>query len=73
MPTNGLFETVSDFAMTSIGFERDVLIWSDLNKSFDCPNQVDTESIRDCLIFSKISYPRICGQEEPILSGHSNI
>ncbi len=56
--TYGLFETVHVFAMTSMGFERDVLIWSDLNKSFDCINQFDSGSICNGLIFSKESEPK---------------
>ncbi len=33
--------------MTSIGSERDGLIWSDLNESLDSVNQFDTENIRN--------------------------
>ncbi len=60
------------FTITSMGFERSMLIWSDLNKSLDSINQFDIESIRNCLISSKTYEPKICGQEEPFWRGHSN-
>ncbi len=63
------FKTVYVSATTSIGFEKDVLIWSDLNKRFDCINQFDTENIRIDLIFSKVSEPKYMWPRGAILEG----
>ncbi len=53
-PTYGLFETVYVFAIASIVFKRDVLIWRDLNKSFQRINHFDPDSNINGLILSKI-------------------
>ncbi len=57
------------FAIASIDIEREVLIRSELIKSFDCIDQFDTEIIRNGLILSKITELKILGREK---LGHSN-
>ncbi len=72
LPTYGLFETVYAFTLMSMGWERDVLMWSNLSESLGSVNQFDTKIIRNSLILSKISEPKTCRQEEPLWMGHSN-
>ncbi len=55
--------------MTSIGIEIVVLIRSELMRSFDCIDQLDTEIIRNGLILSKITEPKKYGLREAALEG----
>ncbi len=59
-------------AIASIIFERDGLIKSNRVISFVGICQFDIESIRNGLKLSKMSESKICGQDEPLWSGHSN-
>ncbi len=54
------------FAIASIGIEREVLIRSELVKSFDCIDQFDAKITTNSPILSKIPELKNMGRKKPL-------
>ncbi len=65
-------KTVNINAIVCVGFERQMLTSNNSMKSFNWFNQCDTGSMRNGLIFGKISKPKNIKSRKVILEGHSN-